>query len=120
MPSVIRVAIPANKSDAALKDYFRELVEDSHLGDPGELRPALDLDLVDHRATVDLITLEAVEILGQSVSVHYSFAFSSYSGCKDLLDEGEDEGCIEGTTDGKDWVFPVHVPPERLAPNEEL
>ena len=33
MPSVIRVAIPANKSDAALKDYFRELVEDSHLGD---------------------------------------------------------------------------------------
>lgn len=120
MSKVIRIAIPADTSAAALQDYFRELVEDNHLGDPGKLRSALDLDLVDHRATVDLITLEAVEVLGQSVSVHYSFAFSSYSGCKDLLDEGEDEGCIEGTTDGNDWVFPVHVPHERLAPNEEL
>lgn len=120
MSRVIRIAIPANTSAAALEDYFRELVEDNHLGEPGKLRPALDLDITDPLATVDQIALNLVETHGDSVSVHYSFEFSSYSGCRDLANQGEEEGCIEGTRDGSDWVFPVYVPPEPLAPNEEL
>lgn len=120
MPGVIRIPIPKDTSEDALQDYFRPLVEDSHEGRPGELRPALDLDLDDDRATVDQITLETVEVMGDTVYVGFSFEFSAYHGCRDMNYQDSDWSDIKGTRDGNDWVFPVHVPPERLAPNEEL
>lgn len=120
MPGVIRIPIPDDTSKDALKDYFRPLVEDSHEGRSGELRPAMNLDLIDDRATVDQITLETVEASDDEVHVGFSFEFSAYHGCRDLNYQDSDWRGITGTRDGSDWVFPVYVSPEPLAPNEEL
>lgn len=120
MPSVIRIPIPEDFSEDALQDYFRPLVEDSHEGRPGELRSAMNLDLIDDRAAVDQITLETVEVVGEEVHVGFSFEFSAYHGCRDMNYQDSDWGNITGIRDGSDWVFPVYVSPEPLAPNEEL
>lgn len=120
MPSVIRIPIPEDTSEDALQDYFRPLVEDNHEGRPGKLRPALDLDLDDDRATVYLISLESVEVVGDTVHVSFSLEFSAYHGCRDMNYQDSDWRDIKGTRDGSDWVFPVYVSPAPLAPNEEL
>lgn len=120
MSGVIRIAILANTSTDELDDYFRDLVENDHEGRPGDLHPALNLDYADDRAIVDRITVESVELTGQTVCVNYRIDFSAYHGCRDLNYQTEDWRAIVGKQDGDEWVFPVYVKPERLAPNEEL
>ena len=120
MAKEIRISIPANTSIPMLEDYFRELIEDDHEGNPGQLREALDLDVPHPRATVDSITLESVEFDGQSVQVHYGFEHSAYNGCADMGYQDDDLRCIEGKRDGNVWIFTEHVSPTPLAPNEEL
>jgi len=117
----IVVPLPDPNEEVDLKDYFWDFISDD-VGDfRGPLTGALDLDVGDHRSTIDEIEVEDVVLHDDGdVTLHYRVDHSAYYGCADMTSDGQEYRAVTGRRSGETWVFDRYASPEKLAPNEEL
>ena len=111
---MVRLKLPFEYDEESLKDHLNEHIED--------LYPALDLDVRerDMRAELLEVVVASVEIDGDTITVYYEVEYDAYYGCKDMDGGDTYEEVMTGKVVNGHIVFPRHISPERLAPNEEL
>ena len=119
MTSEIRIPIPQDLEEDALKAYFQQKIN-SGSGVAGKLIAALDLDLDDDRATVDEVEIEEVACFEDEVVIQYTVNFSAYYGCSDQDYADEDCRTVTGQRYEDCWVFQIHISPEPRSTRDEF
>lgn len=111
---MVRINIPLEYDENSLTDHLNENIED--------LYPALDLDVEerDMRANFIEATITSVDIDGDKIIVYYEVDYDAHYGCKDIDGGGTYEDEIVGKIEGGHIIFPRHISPEHLSPDEEL
>jgi hypothetical protein len=110
------VLVPLLDDDEGrLLAYLRENSQISHDDEQGEFRRALDLEVFhrDERAQVDDVTINAVEIDEDEISVSYTVHWSAHYTCSDQCHDGFEDLVAEGvrTDDGWEFAEPEPMPP---------
>jgi hypothetical protein len=118
----VPVPEPDQDGELDLDTYFSDLASDD--GDRSidfrralECRPRID----DERVSLASIQVTDVQANGDTIVVYYNSEFFAYYGCSDQDGTYVQDGLeAVGHREGEFWIFPAHVYPEPLAPNEEL